>query len=132
MMNNLYRFATTLLLGLGLTSTGLAHHSFQVYYDNSKIIKVEGVVESFRFTNPHAIVKLKSVDANGAEQIWTVETTAPVFMARRGWAKDTIKPGEQVYIEGWHSRDGSNLMRMRGVFRPDGTQISGSLDESDN
>lgn len=122
----------TLLIGCALANTATAHHSFAVYYDAEKIIKVDGVIESFRFTNPHAIIKLKAIDGNGVEQTWTVETTAPVFMARHGWAKDTIKPGEHVVIEGWQSRDGSNLMRMRAVFRPDGTQISGSIDADSN
>lgn len=108
-----------------------AHHSFAVYYDAEKMVSVSGTVQDFRFTNPHAIIHLKTTDAAGAEVIWTVETTAPVFMARRGWSRDTIKAGEQVTIEGWHSRDGSNLMRMRAAFRPDGTQIAGTVSAND-
>jgi hypothetical protein len=128
----LFGLSTLLLLGFAPVSPALAHHSFTVYYEADKIVKVEGVVESFRFSNPHGIIKVKTQDANGAEQIWTVETTAPVFMGRRGWSKDTIKAGDEVVVEGWHSRDGSNLMRMRGVFRPDGTQIGGSGEANDD
>jgi hypothetical protein len=128
----LFALAALLLPGLGLVSQSFAHHSFSVYYDSAKIIKVEGVVDSFRFSNPHAIIKLKAVADDGTAQIWTIETTAPVFMARRGWSRDTIKPGDAVVIEGWHSRDGSNLMRMRAVFRPDGTQIGGSGEANDD
>jgi hypothetical protein len=126
------RVGATLLLCVGAVSAAYAHHSFTVYYEADKIVRVEGVVESFRFSNPHGIIKVKTQDANGAEQTWTIETTAPVFMGRRGWSRDTIKAGEQVTVEGWHSRDGSNLMRMRGVFRPDGTQIGGSGEANDD
>lgn len=125
----------TLLLALPclfLSVAVRAHHSFSVYYDPEVMVEVSGVVENFRFSNPHGIIHLKARDANGNDVTWTVETTAPVFMARRGWSKDTIRAGEQVTIKGWHSRDGSNLMRMQAAFRPDGTQIEGALDANDN
>lgn len=109
-----------------------AHHSFSVYYDPEVILSISGTVEEFRFTNPHAIIHLKSKDDAGNEVSWTIETTAPVFMARRGWSRDTIKVGEEVTIRGWHSRDGSNLMRMQAAFRPDGSQIAGTIEANDN
>ena len=120
------------LTGLLAVSQVQAHHSFSVYYDPEVMVTVSGTVEDFRFTNPHGIIHLKAVDDRGEEVIWTVETTAPVFMARRGWSKDTIKAGEQVSIRGWYSRDGTNLMRMQAAFRPDGSQIEGSLDANND
>ena len=118
--------------GIAMSLPVQAHHSFSVYYDPDVMVTVSGIVEDFRFSNPHGIVHLKAKDDNGNEVIWTVETTAPVFMARRGWSKDTIKAGEQVTIRGWHSRDGSNLMRMQAAFRPDGSQIAGDIEANDN
>ena len=109
-----------------------AHHSFSVYYDPDVMVSVTGIVDNFRFSNPHGIIRLKAKDDSGNDVIWTVETTAPVFMARRGWSKDTIKTGEEVTIRGWHSRDGSNLMRMQAAFRPDGSQIAGDIEANDN
>jgi hypothetical protein len=119
------------LIGFMTVNLAQAHHSFSVYYDPEKMVTVSGVVEDFRFSNPHGIIHLKALNEDGDEVIWTIETTAPVFMARRGWSKNTIKAGEPVSIKGWHSRDGSNLMRMQAAFRPDGSQIEGSLDAND-
>jgi hypothetical protein len=120
------------LIGISGALPVQAHHSFSVYYDPDVMVTVSGVVENFRFSNPHGIVHLKATDDNGNEVTWTVETTAPVFIARRGWSKDTIKAGEAVTIRGWHSRDGSNLMRMQAAFRPDGSQIAGDIEANDN
>jgi len=132
----LKKISSTFILLCLVSVTGVipvqAHHSFSVYNDPEKMVTVSGVVENFRFSNPHGIVHLEALDDNGNEVVWTVETTAPVFMARRGWSKNTIKAGEQVTIRGWHSRDGSNLMRMQAAFRPDGSQIAGELDANDN
>jgi len=132
----LKKISSTFILLCLVSVTGVipvqAHHSFSVYYDPEKMVTVSGVVENFRFSNPHGIVHLEALDDNGNEVVWTVETTAPVFMARRGWSKNTTKAGEQVTIRGWHSRDGSNLMRMQAAFRPDGSQIAGELDANDN
>jgi hypothetical protein len=117
---------------LALTSPpGQAHHSFAVHYDSSKPISKEGVVTLFRFTNPHGIIMLEVTDARGAKESWTVETTSPTYMRRFGWTRDLIKAGDRVIVEGWAARDGSRLMRINAVKRPDGTPIGGRQQAGD-
>ena len=99
------------------------HHSFAVHYDSKKVITLAGVAKKFRFTNPHGILELEVKGDKGEMQSWTVETTAPVFMSRRGWSKDTIKPGDNLVIEGWPARDGTRLMRIKKVTLPDGKEL---------
>lgn len=110
---------------------GYAHHSFAVHYDSTKPITKEGVVTDFRFTNPHGILMLDVTNAQGVKERWTVETTSPTYMRRSGWNKDMIKPGDRVIVEGWAARDGSRLMRINAVKRPDGTQIGGRQQAGD-
>lgn len=119
------RYVSTLMVCALLAIGGecYAHHSFAVHYDSDKIITKEGVATEFRFTNPHGILMLDVTNERGDVEHWTVETTAPVYMRRFGWTADLIKPGDRVIVEGWASRDGSHLMRIRSVRRPDGTQI---------
>jgi DNA/RNA endonuclease YhcR with UshA esterase domain len=124
-------FATTLAaLALG-GSPAHAHHSFAVHYDANKTVTKTGVVKEFRFTNPHGILMLDVTNDAGKVEHWTVETTAPVYMRRFGWTKDMIKPGDSVVVEGYASRDGSHLMRIRQVKRPDGTPIGGRQNAGD-
>lgn len=105
------------------TAVSYAHHSFAVHYDSKKIVTIAGVAKVFRFTNPHGILELEVKTDKGETQRWTVETTAPVYMQRRGWNRNTIKPGDRIVVEGWPARDGSHLMRIRKVRLPDGTEL---------
>ena len=105
-----------------------AHHSFPVHYDSNVTRTIQGVAKSFRFTNPHGILQLEVTNADGEIETWTIETTAPVFMRRRGWSQDMIQPGDEVLVEGWPARDGSHLMRIRTLARPDGTPLAQPLE----
>ena len=100
-----------------------AHHSFAVFFDDAKVIKIQGMVTEFQFRNPHGIIRLTVRDAQGAEQVWKAETNSPSILERRGWTRDSIRNGDVVVVEGWPSRDGSNYMRMRKVSRTDGTPV---------
>lgn len=100
-----------------------AHHSFAVYFDSSKDVTITGTVTSFRFTNPHGTIALDVTDAQGRVTHWRAETNAPVVLQRRGWARDTIKPGQVVTIDGWPSRDGKPYMRMRRAVDVNGRLI---------
>jgi DNA/RNA endonuclease YhcR with UshA esterase domain len=116
---------------LGVSEAG-AHHSFAVHYDADRTQVVEGVALSFRFTNPHGILILEVVNDDGDVETWTVETTSPSAMRRRGWSQDMIKPGDRVRVDGYIARDGSHLMRIRSATRPDGTPLAQPLDAGDD
>ena len=106
-----------------VASAADAHHSFAVYFDASKDVKITGTVTSFRFTNPHGTIALDVTDAQGRVTHWRAETNAPVVLVRRGWSRDIIKPGETITIEGWPSRDGKAYMRMRRAVDANGRLI---------
>ncbi len=100
-----------------------AHHSFAVFFDSDRTITVSGKVVDFQFRNPHGLVRITTVDKDGKESIWKAETNSPSILGRRGWAKDTLKAGEVITMDGWPARDGSNYMRLRTVKRADGTLV---------
>jgi len=106
-----------------LASAAGAHHSFAVYFDSSKDVTITGTVTGFRFTNPHGTIALDVTDARGRVTRWRAETNAPVVLQRRGWSRDTIKPGQLVTIDGWPSRDGKPYMRMRRAVDANGRLI---------
>jgi len=115
-----------LLVVLGLSALGgtaAAHHSAPAFYKVDERITITGTVKEFRFTNPHAILKLEVESENGEKQEWTAETTSPSVLRRRGWSQASFKPGEKVKLEGMPSIDGSFLIRITRAFREDGTEI---------
>ena len=104
-------------------SAALAHHSFAVFFDETKDVKITGKVTAFRFTNPHGTIALDVADAQGRVTHWRAETNAPVVLQRRGWLRDSIKPGQVLTIEGWPSRDGKPYMRLRRAVDENGRLI---------
>ena len=100
-----------------------AHHSFAVYFDASKDLKIKGKVTAFRFTNPHGTIVLDVADAQGRVREWRAETNAPVVLMRRGWTRTSVKVGDEIVIDGWPSRDGKPYMRLRRAVHADGRLI---------
>jgi DNA/RNA endonuclease YhcR with UshA esterase domain len=114
---------TMILAGLLLAGAAAAHHSAPAFYDVDERVTISGTVAEFRFSNPHAILKLDVVGEDGEEQVWTAETTSPSVLRRRGWSQQSFTPGEKVKLEGMPSLDGSYLLRITRAFRADGTEI---------
>lgn len=117
------------LIALGLMAALLgvqqveAHHSFAVFFDQSKTVTVTGVVKDYQFKNPHGVIRITTKDKDGKEQEWRAETNSPSILRRRGWAPNTLTDGETITMEGWPTRDGSNYMRLRKATRANGEAI---------
>ena len=124
----------TLIAGvviLTAAQAAIAHHSFAAFFDPTKTVTVTGIVTSYQFTNPHGLIAIDVVGANKRVEHWRAETNAPVVLMRRGWARDTLKPGEVVTLSGWASRDGASYMRLRQANRADGSVIGRPFDAND-
>jgi hypothetical protein len=116
-------FAAIAALGMPLQTE--AHHSFAVHFVADKLVTVSGTVEEFSFRNPHGLLMLAAKGEDGAQQHWKIETNSPNVLRRRGWSETSIKPGDQVTVEGYPARDGSNFMRVYKVTYPDGHELVG-------
>jgi len=46
---------------------------------------------------------------SGAVQRWTLELAPPTAMSRKGWDKDSIKPGDEVMIDAHPAKSGIPL-----------------------
>jgi hypothetical protein len=112
----------------GASAAAWAHHSFAVFFDEAKVVKVTGTVTEFQFRNPHGLIKLDASGKAGEAGSWRAETNSPSILERRGWTKASLKAGDRITIEGWPARDGSNYMRMRKVTREDGSPVGVPFD----
>jgi hypothetical protein len=110
---------------LVLPALAVAHHSFAVHYDGERIISVAGTVEEFRFSNPHGMIVLNGTSSDGVTGSWKIETNSPNILRRRGWSPESIAPGDEVVIEGFPTRDGSNAMRVYRIRFADGRELIG-------
>jgi hypothetical protein len=113
---------TTAVL-MSVVAPAAAHHSFAVFFDDTKSVTVTGSVTEFRFTNPHAIIEIARKTSQGQVETWRAETNAVTLLRRRGWTAESLKAGDMVTIDGWPSRDGSPYLRVRRVVKSDGTVL---------
>jgi hypothetical protein len=53
------------------------------------------------------------------------------MLYRAGWRIDSLKVGDQVTVEGWLAKDGTNLANMRSVTLADGKTVFGASSGGD-
>jgi len=105
----------------------LAHHSFAAEFDAAKPVTVQGTVNKVEWTNPHIWIYVDTKNAGGQAERWQCEGGSPNTLAREGWSRDTLKPGDQVVIEGFRAKNGSNTCNSRTVKTSNGkTLFAGS------
>jgi Family of unknown function (DUF6152) len=80
-----------------LAGAASAHHSFAVF-DMSTQKTIEGTVSDFQWTNPHTWTWVDVKADDGAVTRYGFEGMSPNFLGRRGWSKNTLKPGDHVKI----------------------------------
>lgn len=118
------RGCVALLFGLALGSLpALAHHSFSAEYDDTKPVKVTGVVTKVEWLNPHIWFYVDSKDETGKVTHWAFSGGAPGQLMRRGIMKNVIQPGMTVEVEGFRAKDGTNNANGSKVTFPDGRSV---------
>jgi hypothetical protein len=120
----------SLLLGSLLLGAmpALAHHSF-ARFDADRQVTLQGTVQEFQWTNPHAWVIL-TVDRKGRAEQWAIEMNGPNGLARQGWRPKTLTPGMPVRLTIHPLRDGTNGGQFVEITLPDGTVMGGTSVES--
>lgn len=125
-MRNIRPMLLALVVGfLTISGPTLAHHG-TANYETTKSVSVTGAVTDFNFTNPHVEVFLDAKDANGKITKWQGELTSPNHLARSGWHKDTLKPGDAITISGFPTKSGTPEIWIQKIVLADGTVMDTS------
>ena len=101
----------------------LAHHAFAAEFDRAKPVKVQGMVAKVEWTNPHIWIYVDTKDDKGAVVRWQCEGGSPNTLTRQGWRKDSLKEGDQVTIDGYRAKDGSNTCNSGSVTLADSKRL---------
>lgn len=101
----------------------LAHHSFAAEFDAAKPITLQGAVVKWEMINPHGWITMSVTGADGTTELWMVETSNPNGLMRLGWTKNSLKPGDQITVEGYLAKDGSSTANAARITLADGSKV---------
>jgi hypothetical protein len=122
MTSRFFRLLAATLILAGIIPLA-AHHSFGAEYDFTKPVTLTGVVVKWELINPHGWITLDAKDEEGKVTRWMIETGNPNALIRAGWRKDSLKPGDEVIVEGYRAKDSSNTANGNSVRLPDGRKL---------
>lgn len=103
----------------------LAHHSYAMF-DSAQNKQLDGVVEEFKWTNPHSYIEVLVMDDKGQTQKWGVECGSPAQMVKAGWRASSLKPGDHVVVTVHPLRSGEFGGSFVQIQTADGKVLKGS------
>jgi len=99
-----------------------AHHGTAAF-DTSKAVTVKGSVTEFVFLNPHVQIYFDVKNEKGEIEKWQGELTAPNKLARAGWTKKTLQPGDTIEVTGFRVASGGNTLWIRKLVDSHGESL---------
>ena len=108
-----------------LSSAAYAHHSFAMY-NMEKEITMKGEVKAFAFQNPHSGIQFSVTDEKGQASDWLAETGNPTGLAKLGWRRSILKPGDKVTFVLHPMKDGAKGGALVRAILADGTVLQTS------
>ena len=104
-----------------MAAPAAAHHSYAMF-DSDREVTQTGVVKRLLWTNPHSILIISMPDAQGELTDYYYEANGPGYLARNGWSRESVKPGDEITVVSHPLRDpegaGGDLLT---VTLPDGS-----------
>jgi Family of unknown function (DUF6152) len=102
-----------------------AHHS-RAMFDMAKNVTYRGVVEEYRWQNPHShIVVTVGADAKDPSTVgtWDIEASSINVMLSQGWNRVTYKPGDPIVVVAHPMKNGSKGALLFYAIKSDGTRL---------
>jgi len=112
-----------LLTGILAAVPAMAHHSFAAEFDFKKPVALTGTVTRVEWINPHARFYVDVKSADGKVTNWECELGSPNTLMHKGWNRNSLKPGDQVSVDGFLAKDAPNVANAREVKLADGRKV---------
>lgn len=114
--------ASALLASLCLHHAA-AHHSFAAEFDADQPVELRGTITKMEWINPHSWLHIDVKNDDGTITPWMIEGATPNTLLRRGFSRDTVKPGTEITIVGFRAKNGANRANGRDLILPDGSRL---------
>jgi uncharacterized protein DUF6152 len=122
-MNGKLLSPIAVILVLFLVPRSMSAHHGTSAYDVTKVVTLKGVVTNFDFINPHSEIRVAVTDNNGHTENWLCEAGSLNFLIRRGWNRNSLKPGDVITIMGNAVKSGATNLRLTKVVLADGKEL---------
>jgi hypothetical protein len=130
---NRVQFATALILVVAFciysSRPAHSHHSFTAEFTAEETATLTGTVTQVWFRNPHVRYLFTITNEDGEEESWDARGSPVVWLARKGWTKNSIKVGDTVSMYGFLGRDGRKMLSIMTVTLEDGTVMVDRIPE---
>jgi hypothetical protein len=116
------------IAGIGLCLAGsapslVAHHAFSAEFDSTKPVVLSGTVTKMEWINPHVWLHMDVKKPDGTVESWAFEAGTPNVLFRRGFTKESLKPGTEVKIDGYQAKDGTRRANGHEMTFADGRTL---------
>ena len=111
------------LLAIAATAPAGAHHAFAAEFDASAPVELTGTVVRMEWVNPHTWIHIDVPQDDGTSQRWMIEGGPPTSLLRRGFTRDSLLAGTELFVEGFQAKDGSQKANGRDVTFTDGSKL---------
>lgn len=90
-----------MLVALAMVSTvSYGHHAQAPFFDQSRFVEIEGVVNRFDFRNPHPVLYIDALNESGETEQWGIQFGNATALRRLGWHAGIVEPGERIRARG--------------------------------
>jgi hypothetical protein len=91
-------------------------------YDQSRLVRMEGVVVKVAFANPSSYVYLDVTD-DGEMTVWTLKMSGADTLTNQGWKQDSVSPGTRVSVLVNRAKDGTHRALVDSIKLADGSGV---------
>src|SRR6187549_1453523 len=100
--------------------TALAHHSVAFY--STEKIELGGEITKIDWKNPHIQFELRTLEGDGAEKMWRLESSSIFLREKDGVTRDLFRVGDKVRVAGRTSSHDAAALLVTNMLLPDGRE----------